>query len=236
MNTWHSSTLQCFNGTQPNTKQLPSKYIQKINKIINNNNNSTVLLLSEIHIWHTSISTSSVHKCHLTAGLSAFLWKSSHNLFPQQRYIPLTPCCNKFDARRQFLLLPGQDHTWLTAQEGGVYDISLSAAGNMWRVCYELVCVFECRSHKRFHISVVRCQRGVQSWAHLWMNMGFKGAHNLDLIAIISTSFTTITATFIRMPSMKPLSWQLRPATVRVTNKQFFYSERLSNSSAFSSW
>lgn len=111
---------------------------------------------------HKQLYIISPQMSHLTASVSGFLCKSSH---PAALY---TPCCNKFDAERQFLPLPGQDHMWLTAQEGGVYGISSSVAGNMWRVSYELLCVFKCRNHKRFHISMVLCQWGVQSWAHLW--------------------------------------------------------------------
>lgn len=59
-------------------------------------------------------------------------------------------------------------------------------------------------------------------------NVRFKDAHDLDLIYIIKPSF----ATCIRMPSMRPLSLEVRPTAAQLINKSVFYAERLCNSSA----
>lgn len=176
-----------------------------------------VRLLRDARAWHSSISTfcslqnvtsnswAWVHPCKNTVTIC--LPNSTHASIS-------TPYWNWY--RETVLPLLGQNYFWLTAQEGDVCDITLLTGGNMWRVGSVMSwCMHLNLTATRG--STIQCGT-VSGGAILGMaleNVRFKDAHDLNLIANIKPSF----ASYIWMPSMRPLSLEVRPTTVRVINQ-----------------
>lgn len=118
---------------------------------------------------------------HLTAGLECIPVKIQSQSVSLIALTPLSPRCNEIDAETVLPLL-GQNYFWLTAQED-VCDITLSTAGNMWRVGSDMSWFMHLNlTAKRG--SIIQCGT-VSGGAILEMaleNVRFKDTHDLDLM------------------------------------------------------
>lgn len=176
-----------------------------------------VRVLREAHAWHSSISTF----CSLQ-NVTSNSWAWAHPCkntvticLPHSTHASISMLQWNW-CRETVLPLLGQNYFWLTAQEEDVCDITLSTAGNMWRV-RSVMSWYMRLNLTATRDSIIQCGT-VSGGAILGMaseNMRFRDAHDLDLIANIKPTF----ASYIWMPSMRPLSLEVRPTTVRVINQ-----------------